>query len=341
MKILLSSHLFLPSIGGIETVSGNLAEAFVEAGHEVSVATQTPTQEVDKFRFKVFRQPTWKQWLERISWCDIYFQNNISLQALWPLIFSPKPLVIAHHIWISRPNGTTSWQDQLKFKLLQFAHNISISQAIAEKLPIPSIVIPNPYNANLFGLIPQLKRHKELIFLGRLVSDKGVDLLIEALAQLKGQGICPCLSIVGDGPDRQDLEQQVKRADLESQVVFLGMRRGAELVELLNTHQILVVPSRWEEPFGMVALEGIACGCVVLGSEGGGLKEAIGACGRTFKNGDVDSLRTALADLLTQPETFAGFRTHAQEHLARHNLTVIASQYLEVFQNARKTANHS
>jgi glycogen synthase len=341
MKILLSSHLFLPSIGGIETVSANLAKAFVEAGNEVRIVTQTPSQELDTFAYQVFRCPTWRQWLENIAWCDVYFQNNISLQALWPLVFSPKPLIIAHHIWISRSDGTISWKDKLKSWLLRFARNISISKAIAKRLGAPSTVIPNAYNSDLFRQLPQTKRDKDLIFLGRLVSDKGVDLLIEAFAELKKQGVCPQLSIVGDGPDRQALEQQVKSANLENQVVFLGMRRGDELVELLNKHQLLVIPSRWEEPFGMVALEGIACGCVVLGSEGGGLKEAIGECGQTFKNGDVTSLRTALADLLAHPETFAAFQAQAQEHLARYQPTVIAAQYLEVFQHARKASHPS
>jgi glycogen synthase len=335
MKILLNSYLFSPSVGGIETVSANLAEAFVKAGHEVRVTTQTSSQASDDFVFKVFRCSNWKQWLELVSWCDVYFQNNISLKALWPLLFFPRPLIVAHHIWITRADGTTNWQDLLKSWLLRFASNISISQVIARRLTVPSTVIPNPYNAELFRQIPQLKREKELIFLGRLVSDKGVDLLIEALAQLKEQGLSPQLSIVGDGPDRQSLGNQTKKLGLDSQVVFLGTRRGAELAELLNSHQLLVIPSRWEEPFGLVALEGIACGCVVLGSEGGGLKEAIGACGCTFKNGDVGSLRAALGDLLTRPETFAAFRAHAKEHLARHTLTVVASQYLEVFQNAR------
>ena len=58
---------------------------------------------------------------------------------------------------------------------------------------------------------------------------------------------------------------------LERQVEFTGVLQGETLVRTLNAHRIMVVPSRTPEPFGVVALEGIACGCVVVGSEGGGL----------------------------------------------------------------------
>ena len=75
---------------------------------------------------------------------------------------------------------------------------------------------------------------------------------------------------------------------------FVGGKFGDELATLLNQHRIMVVPSRWPEPFGLVALEGIACGCAVGGSEEGGLKEAMGPCGISFKNSDYSSLAAAL-----------------------------------------------
>ena len=96
----------------------------------------------------------------------------------------------------------------------------------------------------------------------------------------------------------------------------------------------MVVPSLWDEPFGIVALEGIACGCVVVGSSGGGLKDAIGECGVTFPNGDVAALTEALANLLTNPEQLDSYRQKAQSHLARHQPTEVAKAYLKVFEEA-------
>jgi glycosyltransferase involved in cell wall biosynthesis len=96
----------------------------------------------------------------------------------------------------------------------------------------------------------------------------------------------------------------------------------------------MVVPSLWNEPFGIVALEGIACGCVVVGSEGGGLKDAIGSCGETFPNGNVQALTNILAYLLTNPEQQAQYRKNAPTHLARHRKDNVTKAYLRIFEEA-------
>src|SRR2546423_11563028 len=116
--------------------------------------------------------------------------------------------------------------------------------------------------------MPQIPRNKELVFLGRLVSDKGADLLLMSLAKLKAQGLTPKLTVIGTGPEECSLKQQSVRFGIDGQVSFVGAKIETDLAQLLNEHQIMVVPSRWQEPFGIVALEGIACGCIVVGSEG-------------------------------------------------------------------------
>ncbi len=80
-----------------------------------------------------------------------------------------------------------------------------------------------------------------------------------------------------------------------------------------------------------VALEGIACGCVVVGSEGGGLKEAIGRCGLTFPNGKADALALCLEKALTDQKIVADFLAEAPDHLARHRPSDIARRYSSVF----------
>ena len=99
-------------------------------------------------------------------------------------------------------------------------------------------------------------------------------------------------------------------------------------------HQIMVVPSRWLEPFGIVALEGIACGCVVVGSAGGGLKDAIGPCGVTFPNGDIQTLTQKIADLLLNPYKLATYKAKAELHLLPHKRLAVAEAYLKVFEQA-------
>ena len=111
-------------------------------------------------------------------------------------------------------------------------------------------------------------------------------------------------------------------------MTFAGEKVGTELVELMNRHQIIVVPSRWPEPFGIVALEGIACGCIAVGSEQGGLGEAIGNCGMIFRNGDSEELAVRLRDLLSDSSMREKFRSSAPAHLQQFRAQTIAQRYL-------------
>jgi len=323
VKILLGSHHFFPSTGGIETVSNLLAREFVAQGHEVRVVTQTAGN--GDFPFVIVRRPDAFELLRQVRWCDVFLQNNISLRTAWPLLFVRRPLFIAHQTWITNPDGSTGGQHRLKRFVLRHATSFAISGAIAESLPVPSIRVGNPYDDKIFNATAA-NRTRELIFVGRLVSDKGASLLLDALRLMKTK---PRLTIVGDGPERAALEKEVADSQLQSQVEFAGSRHGTSLAELLRQHEILVVPSLWKEPFGIVALEGIACGCVVIGSAGGGLAEAIGPCGVTFPNGNAQALRDAIARLLDDPAERDRLRQNAPSHLARFGPRRIAARYLE------------
>lgn len=312
----MSSHVFAPSIGGTETVGRLLAQEFSALGHEVRVVTETPGE--SKHIFSVVRQPGFRALLELHRWADVVFHNNISLRAAWPLMLVKKPWIITHHTWIE---GSASG---LKKAALRRAANIAISSAIARALPAPSRVIPDPYDAEVFYVRREAKRKRDLVFVGRLVSDKGCDLILDALTHLEQRGIRPSVTIVGEGPERKALE---KRAP--SRVRFAGAVTGLTLAELLNEHRIMVVPSRWSEPFGVVALEGIACGCAVLGSAGGGLPEAIGPCGRTFPNGDTSALARAIEETMTAD--LNPFLKQSEAHLKQHHPAAIADKYLDVF----------
>ena len=332
MKILIYSPMFYPSIGGLETVVSILAHEFLHQGHEVKLVSKILDTESKVFPFEVSRQPNHQKLLKLISWCDIYFQACVSLKDIWSLLIIRRPLVVTHQTWYRRSDGSLGWQDYVKNFVTRFTTNIPASHALAEHIPAPSTVIPNPYREDIFYEMPNIPRDKELVFLGRLVSDKGADLLLDALANLKVLGMTPSLTIIGSGPEESKLRQQVKELDIANQVDFVGVKVEKELAKLLNAHKIMVVPSRWHEPFGVVALEGIACGCVVIGSEGGGLKEAIGLCGVTFPNGDVKALTHRLVDLLTKPEKLVIYRAQAESHLSRHKKVEVAKAYLQVFE---------
>lgn len=329
MKILIYSPLFYPSVGGVESVTEMLATEWVQLGQEVKLISQTGDRGQKSFPFAIFRQPSVKQQLKLMRWCDIYLQSCISLKGLWLEILQPKPLVCIHHTWYNRPDGSIAPADRLKLWVTRFATNICVSEAIASHLPVSSHVIHNPYRDDIFREMPEIKREKELVFVGRLVSDKGVDLLLDSLFDLQQQGLVPHLTIMGEGADKNQLQQQAKRLKIAAQVRFLGLCSPSEVAKTLNSHQILVIPSRWQEPFGIVALEGIACGCVIVGSQGGGLKDAIADCGKTFPNGDRLKLTKILAEFLTNPDKIAKYRSNAKQHLQRHQKNTVAQKYLQ------------
>ena len=336
MKILLSSHFFHPSVGGIEEVSFNLAHKFVQLGHEVKVITRTKAKSDIDFPFEIIRRPSSLQLIRLVQWSDVFFHNNISLKTAWPLLFVRKPWVVAHHTWIARMNGHISLRDKLKQWVCRYATNISISEVMAKHIWVPSVVIGNPYRNRVFKLDPTSKREQDLVFLGRLVWDKGVDLLLDALALLKKRGVTPGLTIIGDGPERKSLKRQCKRLALESQVHFTGTRTAEDLARMLNSHKIIVVPSRWQEPFGLVALEGIACGCVAIGSECGGLPDAIGSSGILFPYGEIEPLAKAIETLLADEPLQEKYRQAATDHLSQYTSLEVAKKYLEVLERAVK-----
>jgi len=136
------------------------------------------------------------------------------------------------------------------------------------------------------------------------------------------------VSVIGSGPEEANLRELGK--DLGVRVRFVGQLQGEELVRELNRHEVLVVPSRWAEPFGNVALEGMACGCVVIGSRGGGLPDALGQGGLLFERGSASDLAGVLSGVFESPELRQSLRKKATEHLRMHTEDVVGARYLSI-----------
>ena len=335
LKILFSSYLFDPSVGGIESVSKILADRFAAAGEDVQVITQSAGSSILDANYRLTRRPSIVDTFRLLRWCDVFFQNNISLRSLIPALMLRKPTLVAHQTWLQNVRGDIGWQNQLKQTLLRFVTNVAISKAVADRLSSNSFVICNPYDDKVFRSMPEIARDRKIVFVGRLVSDKGVDLLLQALKLLHGNGFTPDLTIVGSGPEEDNLRKQSAQLGLDRQITFVGQQSGHALAQTLNRHRVLAVPSRWAEPFGVVALEGIACGCVVVGSQNGGLKEAIGPCGVTFENENVAALAAQLGRMINEPEARATLLQHAPEHLANFQSEAIAASYLRAMKKIK------
>ena len=329
MKILFTSHRFHPDLGGIEVNSEILARFFVARGHEVRLVTQTPGSEGKEFPFPVIRRPGAWELIGLHRWADVVYQNNIELGTLWPGIVVKRPTVVSVRTWIRGCDNRVRWIDRLKKQMLRRASAvIAISEAIRRESFDGAVVIGNPYRSDLFRVKPEIPRGKSIVFLGRFVSDKGADFLIRAFAEVQGDSAG--LTLIGTGPEEAALKRLARELGIE--VRFTGPLSGQDLVHELNRHEILAVPSLWAEPFGNVALEGIACGCVVVGSNDGGLPDAIGPAGLLFERGNAGDLAAQLRRLLTDPRLHQTLREKATGHLEARREEVVCSEYLRILE---------
>jgi glycosyltransferase involved in cell wall biosynthesis len=348
LKILFLTHKFYPDLGGTEANAEFLAKAFHNEGAEVHLVTWTLQSGSKVFPYKVIRNPGLSQIISENFWADIIFENSPVLRLSWPAAFLKKPLVVALNTWIGNEDGSKSVQARMKFLWLKKAHEvIAVSDAIRKKCWPAAKVIENAYNDELFSqTIADSAKTKSFVFLGRLVSDKGADLAIEAIERLyktqREKGLSTdgiALTVIGEGKDFEKLKQYVIQAGIERIIRFEGSLTGEKLVACLNQHQYMLIPSRWEEPFGIVALEGIACGCIPIVSDGGGLPDAVGKAGLVFKRGDLDDLVNTITKLLADKDLQQQLKAAAYSHLKAHTSEVVARHYYDVIESAVNTRN--
>lgn len=332
MDILLESRAFYPSVGGLEMMSRGLARTWQEKGHSVRIVTVTRLaneEEIDEL--DVHRLPSSGEMRQHVQWADVFIQNGISLRSLhWPVL-TGTPLVMVHQ---NLQEGAESplIRTQLRRMATFLGSNIVISTPVEDTIPGPSVRIPNTFRPIYDQIGEQSERgaekRKGLLFVGRLVSVKGVDVAIEALRYLHARGREISLTICGDGPERGGLENQVKQAGLETSVTFEGWTSPERLAELYRRAEALLVPSRYE-PFGIVALEAIASGCPVVASETGGLPEAVGACGMLVEPDAPGALAAAIDELL-DPAVVRKIRSEMPAHVERHRMDRVATDYLHL-----------
>ncbi|HZT96641.1 MAG TPA: glycosyltransferase family 4 protein [Chloroflexota bacterium] len=140
----------------------------------------------------------------------------------------------------------------------------------------------------------------------RLVAKKGIDVAIQAIAELRDRGLPVPLWVAGDGPLRGRLTHLVSQLDLGGQVRFLGPVPHFGLPELINRARFVLVPSYWEA-FGMIVLEAMAAGKAVVATTNGGPSEIVmdGESGLLVPAGDPIALAGAIEALWTEPRRAA------------------------------------
>ena len=154
-------------------------------------------------------------------------------------------------------------------------------------LPVPPALTAEPHAPLAIG------------FVGRLVPEKGLDVLLRACARLYGAWT---LTVAGTGPDQERLEALAERIGIASRVTWLGGIQRTDLINLWPRIDCLVAPSRtspgWVETYPVQVLEAMSHGVAVVVSDSGALPESVGKAGLVFTDGHPDGLTDALTRLL-------------------------------------------
>ena len=187
---------------------------------------------------------------------------------------------------------------------------------------------------------------KEILYVGRLIFWKGVQILIEAFSQiLKTQYDC-ILIIVGDGPIKGDLEELAYNLHISSSVSFLGNISQKDLNYRYSKANVFVLPSinymEQTEGLGVVLLEAMASGVPVIGSNIGGIPDIIedGVNGLLVSPGDPQGLADAIIQILENPELAARFREAGLKTVRdRFSWDKISDQFIEVYQEVLHESN--
>jgi glycosyltransferase involved in cell wall biosynthesis len=170
-------------------------------------------------------------------------------------------------------------------------------------------------------------------FLGRLVENKGLPTIIEALAMLPNY--C-CAVFTGNGPMKSVLEEQAARLNVSERVTFKNGVPTYEAPHVLQDMDLLVLPSltrpNWKEQFGRVLAEAMACETPVIGSDSGEIPYVIADAGLTFPEGNARELSQRIRQLLDDPELYATLaRKGRQRILENYTQEQIAKQTYEVY----------
>ena len=328
MHVLFWSSTFGEHIGGV----GILAEKFISALHQRGVEfliiapkdqPDLPT-ESQYDGISVYRFPFWeamanvdlfitiKQQVAQIirhfspDLVHIYALNRSNFFYHLTAHEHPAPLLVTLHGFMD------SAADELTTRTLGAADWVAgCSQTVIERgrSLVPKIVsrsspIRNGLETPTVQPCPLSFDPPRLLCLGRLVKEKGMDVALSALPRILARFPQARLIIAGDGRERPALDQQARSLGVQDSVDFLGWVPPHHVSELMNTASVVVVPSQWEEPFGLVVLEAALMARPVVATRVGGIPEIVEdhVTGLLIEKNAPDSLSEAVTFLLDHRE---------------------------------------
>jgi glycosyltransferase involved in cell wall biosynthesis len=337
MKVLYWTPVFWPDIGGIELIAMRHLESLKARGHEFLVLAahgRTPAADAGEFAgIPVYRFPMIPALQERNLPALLAIQKRIAalkrafrpdvehlnfggpapigyfcLRAAGP---SPAPLVVQMHASVQ---GLAGGADSITGQLLRrAAWTVACSDAVLEDARALEPALASRSSTLYYGVqdrgVPPAPRPAApcVLCLGRLTREKGFDLAIRAFAQVAGHHPRARLLVAGDGPARGELEALAAELLPPCAVEFAGEVSPASVPAVINRATLMVVPSRWREAFGLVAVEAALQARPVVAARTAGLAEAVqdGHTGLLVPPEDVPALAAALGRLLAEPRIAA------------------------------------
>lgn len=198
------------------------------------------------------------------------------------------------------------WLERRAFRRVAAAY--ACSESVCEVLRAkgfdkPAPIVPFGVDREAFS--PRLPRERSdrpltIGYVGRMLPGKGLNILAEALEQLRDQAWQ--LLVVGDGPERETFERQLSTLELRDRAEFTGAVNFALMPQYFHRLDLMVIPTettkRIREQFGRVIVEAMASRVPVIGSTCGAIPEVIGDAGLVFPEGDANALARALREML-------------------------------------------
>lgn len=172
-------------------------------------------------------------------------------------------------------------------------------------------------------------------YVGRLVREKGVDDLIDALVHLPAH---IQLHIVGGGAHADALRAHAHTAGVAHRIHWSAPIASDQMATCMQSFDALVLPSRttanWKEQFGRVLVEAMACGVPVIGSSSGEIPHVVADGGIIFPEGDHAALATAIQTLAADPDTYAAYSKQARQRVLSHyTQQALAQRYYTIYQH--------
>lgn len=326
MNVLFWTDAFLPDIGGLEVFCRNLVRELTARGHRCLVITNRDDDrnlgEMDFEGVPVHGFP-FRRSLHRGDLKEILRWHEASS----PLIDAFAPDVIhLHGITRSLFHFTRQQRRRRLPAVITLHDNVVLhghSMAIPVLANVDGVVAISEYIRaesleNHPGIKPRLRTilnalpplssptvpapgNQRILALGRMTDQKGFDLAIRAITDVSAEFPRATLTLAGDGPERKALENL--SAKLRAPVRFAGWVKPDDVPALIDAHDAMLVPSRWQEPFGLVALQAGMRARPVIVSRRGGLPETVldGQTGLVVESENRAGFAAALRRLLADP----------------------------------------